>query len=69
MKKEVWVSLEKKEEKVACWLREQFFVVVVGFVVGVFFSLYWRHCLFFTLSSPLPKSIHWLITSDPEAAE
>lgn len=36
MKKEVWVSLEKKEEKVACWLREQFFVVV-GFVVGVFF--------------------------------
>lgn len=37
MKKEVWVSLEKKEEKVACWLREQFFVVVVGFVVGVLY--------------------------------
>lgn len=36
MKEEVWVSLEK-EEKIACWLHEQFFVVVVGFVVGVLY--------------------------------
>lgn len=34
MKTVVWVSLET-EEKVACWLREQFFVV--GFVVGVLY--------------------------------
>lgn len=50
MKKEVWVSLEKKEEKVACWLREQFFVVVVGFVVGV---LYRFHKVFFALLETL----------------